>query len=405
MIRLDPTVKQANALARAAGVSRFTYNWALAEWKLQYANGDKPSAAALKKQWNAIKAEQFPWVLESPRDANSQPFADLNRAFSNFFKSCKGQRKGRRVGYPSFRKRGIDDSFYVANDKFELRSRGKRGAVRLPVIGNVKTFEKFRFQGKILSGRVFRKAGQWFLAVACETQVVQPTQFKNEVVGVDLGLKTAVVTSRGEFFSGPKPLRATLKKLRRANQKLHRRKKSGCNRKKAQHQVARIHQRIANIRKDFLHKVTSKICRENQTVVIEDLNVAGMLRNEKLARAISDVGMGTFRTFCEYKAAGRVVIADRWFPSSKRCSGCGNVKTEFPLSERTYHCESCGLIIDRDLNASKNLEQYPRLEGNWRRVSQTPTETVVSTRKTKVRRASAVVEVGTKPEDSHVLTN
>ena len=405
VIRLDPTIKQAQALAKATGVSRFTYNWALAAWNQSYERGEKPSASVLKKQWNAIKEEQFPWVMESPRDANSQPFADLGRAFSNFFKSCSGKRKGRKVGHPTFRKKGQHDAFYVANDKFEVRKCGKRAVVRLPVIGNVKAFESLRFQGKVLSGRVFLQAGQWFLSVAVETRVETPRVFDHPIVGVDLGLKTAVVTSHGDLLDGPKPLKAALKHLRRANRRLHRRKKGGCNRRKAQLQVARIHQRVANIRKDFLHKTTSKICRENQVVVIEDLNVTGMCLNRRLSRAISDVGMGTFRSLCEYKAASRVVVADRWFPSSKRCSGCGNVKSDLGLSERIYHCEACGLVMDRDLNASLNLSQYPLLEGNWGRVTQTSTETVASTRKAKAGWASSVVDVETKPEDSLVLTN
>ena len=397
MIRLDPTCKQAIALYRAAGTSRFTYNWALAEWNRQYAVGEKPTAAKLKIQWNTIKREQFPWVMESPRDANSQPFADLGRAFSNFFASCKGKRKGRKVQHPTFKKRGQHDAFYVANDKFEVRKRGKRGVVRLPVIGDVRMFEAFRYRGKILSGSVYRQAGQWFLAIAVETRVEQITTFKNPIVGVDLGLKTAVVTSLGDHVDAPKPLCSALKCLRKANKRLHRRKKGGCNRKKAQLQVAKIHQRVGNVRKDFLHKVTSRICRENQAIVIEDLNVAGMLKNENLARAISDVGFGTFRTFCEYKAPERVVVADRWFPSSKRCSRCGDVKETLLLSERVYRCGRCGMEVDRDLNASLNLEQYPRLEGNWGRKTRTSTETGASTRRTRVRRASVVAEVETKP--------
>ena len=141
VIRLDPTTRQVQALSQAAGTSRFVYNWALAKWTEQYRSGEKPSAQNLKKQFNAIKGSEFPWVLESPRDANSQPFADLGRAFSNFFASCSGKRKGRKIGYPTFRRRGVDDSFYVANDKFKVRQRGKRGVVRLPVIGDVRMQE------------------------------------------------------------------------------------------------------------------------------------------------------------------------------------------------------------------------------------------------------------------------
>jgi len=164
--------------------------------------------------------------------------------------------------------------------------------------------------------------------------------------------------------------------------------------------VARLHQRVGNIRRDWAHKVTTKLVRENQAVVIEDLNVKGMLRNERLARAILDVGFGMIRTFLTYKAklyGAEVVVANRWFPSSKRCHRCGTVKAELSLSERVYTCDKCGLLEDRDVNAALNLEQYPRLEGNWGSVARTPMDDCASARRAKARRVSAVAEVGTNP--------
>jgi putative transposase len=405
VIRLDPTVKQTRALLRAAGVSRFTYNWALAEWRRQYAVGEKPTAFKLKKQFNAIKREQFPWVYESPRDANSQAFADLGQAFSNFFAACSGKRKGRKVSYPKFKKRGMHDSFYVANDKFAFRRRGRRGVVRLPVIGDVKTFEHLRFQGKIMSGRVFREAAQWFIAVSVQL-AVEPKAIKHVhkhgIVGVDLGLKTAVVASHGEFVDAPKPLKAKLKQLRRANRTLARREKGSKNRAKARAKLARVHQRIANIRKDFWHKLTTNLCCENQTAVIEDLSMAFMLRNKKLARAAADVGLGMFKPMMLYKAkalGGQIVVADRLYPSTQRCSRCGNVKTgdeRIALSDRTYWCKVCAAVEDRDHNASLNLEQYPGLLGNWDRKVQTPMDDHASIRSARADRASEIDEVGTK---------
>ena len=169
VIQLDPTRAIANALARAAGVSRFTYNWGLAEIERRYKAGEKVKIKDLKREFNTIKYDQFPWIAESPRDANSQPFADLARARKNFFESCSGKRKGRKIGRPKFRRRGVDDSFYVSNDKFEVRQRGARGVVRLPVIGDVRMMEPLRWQGKILSARVFCRADQWFIAITVET--------------------------------------------------------------------------------------------------------------------------------------------------------------------------------------------------------------------------------------------
>jgi len=404
VIRLDPTVKQANALARAAGVSRFTYNWALAEWTRQYRAGEKPSAAKLKKQFNAVKGERFPWVYESPRDANSQAFADLNSAFSNFFVSCSGKRKGKKLGYPQFRRRGQHDAFYVSNDKFSLRRRGKRGVVRLPVIGDVKTFEHLRFQGKIMSGHVYRQADHWFIAVNVEV-AVEPVQHTHPhaIVGVDLGLKTAVVTSHGEAIDAPKPLKRCLQRLKRAARVVSRREKGGKNRAKARARLARLHQRIANVRKNFWHQVTTDLCRENQTVVIEDLSMAFMLRNRKLARAASDVSLGMFNPLMLYKAkalGGQVVVADRLFPSTQRCSRCGNVKTgdgRLGLADRVYRCAACEASEDRDLNAAVNLEQYPGLLGNWGRQARTPMDDHASTRLAPASRASEIAEVGTKP--------
>jgi len=403
VIRLDPTCKQANALVRAVGCSRFTYNWALAEWDRQYQEGGKPNATALKRQFNDIKHVQFPWILESPRDANSQPFTDLGRAFTNFFASCSGKRKGKKIGYPKPRRKGVNDSFYIANDRFAVRRRGKgkRGIVCLSVIGDVRMQEPLRWRGRILSGRVFRKAGQWYIAINVEVDARVPHVHEHVIVGVDLGLKTAVVPSHGLAIDSPKPLRAALQQLKRANRRLHRRVKGSANRYKARILLARIHQRIANVRKDFWHKVTTRLCRENQVVVVEDLSMEFMLRNRKLARAASDVAPGMFRPMLLYKAlvyGSEVVIANRLYPSTQRCSDCTNVKTgkdKMVLGESVYVCGKCGMVKDRDFNSALDLEQYPRLVGNWGCKARTPMDDCTSTR--QAGRASAVAEVGTNP--------
>ena len=390
VIALDPTCKQANALARAAGCARFAYNWGLAEWERQYKAGLKPNAFGVRKAFNVIKGTEFPWIYDSPKDANQEAFSDLGVAFKNFFESRSGKRKGPPVGYPTRRKRGRKDSFYVSSDRLSFKG---SHLVRLPVIGNVKTSEELRFKGKILGATVSKKAGRWYLSVQVDCEARVPNDTNRAVLGIDLGLKTAIVTSAGEEIQAPKPLKAALYKLKRANRTLHRRIKGSVNRKKAALKVAKIHAKIANIRKDFLHKVTYRLARENQTIVIEDLNVRGMLRNHKLARAISDVGFGKFRVFLTYKTerfGTRVIVADRWFPSSKRCHGCGKVKETLDLSERTYMCDNCGLVEDRDRNASINLEMYPGLPGNT-----TPVDTRASA--SRKRKVSSVVEAGTNP--------
>ena len=415
VIRLDPTEKQANALSRAAGVSRFAYNWALEEYEKRRKAGIKVSVYDLKKEWNALKREEFPWVLESPRDANSQPFADLRQAVTNRVRSVRGERRGRRVGSPRFRKKGVNDSFYVANDRFSLHPRGKRGIVRLSVIGNVRTMERLRWTGKILSGRVFRQAGLWYLAVNVEVpdsvadRSSRCSARRRPIVGVDLGLKVAATLSDGTSIRSPRPLGKALRRLRRACRKLHCRQKDGNNRYKMRLVLARVHRRVACVRKDWQHKLTTDLARENQAIVVEDLSMGFMLRNRRLSRAAADTGLGALRPMLEYKArlyGCEIVVADRHFPSTQRCSGCGAVREgerRLGLGDRVYSCAECGLVLDRDLNAAINLEQYPRLAGNWGQWTSTPTETSTSARR-KSRRASAVAEVGTKP-CAHVLTN
>jgi putative transposase len=403
VIRLDPTTKQANALARACGVARFTYNWALAEWNRQYKAGEKPSANALKKQFNQIKRGSFPWIVESPRDANSQPFADLGRAFSNFFSSLKGTRRGRKIRRPVFKKKGQHDSFYVANDRFSLHSRGKRGIVRLPVVGDVRTTEPLRWRGKILSGRITRRADRWYLSVAVDVpdanRCVMNSPKRRPAIGVDLGLKTTLALSDGTALNAPMPLKKSLRQLCRANRRLHRRKKGGRNCRKARIAVARLYQRIANVRKDFWDKITTRLVRENQTIVVEDLSMSFILKNRGLARTASDVALGMFRPMLLYKARlheSEIVVADKFFPSTQRCSGCGEIKNaseRLTLKDRVFVCNHCGFVVDRDHNASLNLERYPRLEGNWRQVPSTPMDDRAATR--RLRRASPVAEVGT----------
>lgn len=344
-IQLDPTVKQSRYLAMAAGTARFVWNHGLAEWDRQYKAGLKPNGAKLKKEFNKVKYERFPWLEEIHRDAHAQPFANLQTAFVRFFKG-----KARR---PKFKKKGRRDSFYVANDKIRFDD----FRARLPVIGWVKTTENLRLKGKVMGASVSREGGRWFLSVRVKGNFAR--QRKGDgVVGVDLGVKTAIVPSQGQPESAPKPLKKSLKKLARLSRQLSRRKPGSQGRAGAKAQISRLHWHVAQIRKDWLHKITDRLCRENQTVVIEDLNVKGMMANHKLARAISDVGFYEFRRQLEYKAklyGTEVVVAPRFFPSSKMCSGCGTVKKELTLAERVFHCDQCGLTLDRDLNAARNL--------------------------------------------------
>lgn len=345
-IQLDPTFKQVSYFRKACGTSRFTWNWGLAEWKKQYQAGQKPKGSSLKKQFNQIKYQQFPWMKEVHRDSHSQPFANLQKAFVSFFKH--------KSRYPQFKKKGVHDSFYVANDK--LKVRGKK--VRLPVLGEVRMTESLRFEGKIQGAVVSRTADRWFISLQVEVGDIQKDRISDKVVGIDLGLTNTVTCSDGQVFQAPKPLKTQLKKLQRASRSHSRKVKGSENRTKSARRLAKIHWKISSIRNDFLHKISTKVCRENQMVVIEDLSVRDMMKNRKLSRAISDVGWFEFRRQLEYKGkifGTEIIKADRYYPSSKTCSICGFVKVSLTLSERAFRCESCGAEMDRDLNAARNL--------------------------------------------------
>jgi putative transposase len=351
-IELKPNNIQKGYFARACGTARFVWNWGLAEWSRQYAEGLKPSGLGLKKEFNLIKKEEFPWILEVLRDANSQPFSNLQKAFNSFFKGISK--------YPTFKKKGISDSFYIANDKFKVEGK----AVSIPKLGWVKMTECLGYSGKILSATVSRAADKWFVSFNVQMSITPSTCENQAVVGVDLGIKTLATLSNGEMVQGPKALRKMQKKLKRLQQSLSKKEKGSKNREKQKRKVARLYYKISCIRLDSLHKLTSKLVLNHSVIVIEDLNVSGMMANHKLARAISDMGFYEFRRQLSYKAltAGvHVVIADRWFPSSKRCSSCGAKHQNLMLSDRTFICPTCSFNIDRDLNAAKNLEMYPQL--------------------------------------------
>ncbi len=218
--------------------------------------------------------------------------------------------------------------------------------------------EALRFDGKLMGATVSRTANHWFISIQVQVED-KPVIHKSHVkVGIDLGLKAIVVVSTGKDVQAPKPLKKSMRRLARLNRRLHRKVKGSANRRKAAERVARLHERIANIRHDWLHKTTTMLARRYAFVAIEDLNIAGMLRHEKLARSISDVGFGEFRRQLQYKVprhGGTLAVVDRFFPSSKACRKCGSIKEDLTLKDRTYVCVHCGHIEDRDLNASRNI--------------------------------------------------
>ena len=387
-IALDPNHAQATYLARAAGTARFAYNWALAEWKRQVEacktdhSLPKPSQQSLRRQLNVIKREQFPWMLEVTKNAPQMAIIQLGQAFQNFFAG--------RARYPQFRRKGVRDRFSLTNDQFSVE--GSR--IRIPNLGWVRMRETVRFAGKIMSATVRRVADRWFVSIAVDTQDDShlPQAENQGAVGVDLGVAALATLSTGERIPGPKAHQALLGRLRRTSRSLSRKVKGSANRRKAKAKLAKLHARIATIRADALHKLTTDLTRRFHTIGIEDLNVRGMLRNRHLARAIADASFFEFRRQLEYKAAmrgGRVVVADRWFASSKTCSACAHKLDDLPLAVREWACPACATLHDRDVNAAINLKHMT--------VSSTVTacreEGAGLCRKTQTKPASAKQEV------------
>ena len=346
-IELDTTHKQREYFARCCGTARFVWNRALSMWSEHYEAGDNPSGMSLMRVFNQDKYELYPWLKGVHRDCHSQPFANLQKAFVAFFNKTSKR--------PTFKKKGkCRDSFYVANDKFRVEGE----SVVLPKIGRVRLTESLRFTGKIMSAVVSRTADRWFISIQVDIGEYSNPRVGDGVVGVDLGLKTAVTLSTGEQIHSPRPLKAQKARLRRAQRKVSRRVKGSKNRAKATKAVARIHAKIANIRNDWLHKATTRLVRENQTVVVEDLAVQNMQKNRRLSPSICDMGWFEFRRQLSYKSGiyrTNIVVADRWYPSSKTCSSCGWIDKSLTMKDRTYECDSCGLSLDRDVNAAINL--------------------------------------------------
>jgi putative transposase len=352
-IRLHPTPEQANYFARAAGTARFTFNWAVAEWKRQYEAGGKPSALALRTQFNQIKKEQFPWVYDVTKCAVEGAFMDVAAAFKNFF---EGRKAGRKTGFPTFKtKRRSRQSFYLANDKFTVGDHW----IDVPKLGRVNMAESLRFTGKILSARISKQASWWWVSITVEMpdEIALNT---SPPVGVDVGLNRLATLSDGRKFENQKPLVYQLKKLRRLNKEMARRTKGGKNWLKTKDKLSRTHYEIACMRLDWLHKLTTEIAKTSGIVAVEDLHVKGLIRNRCLSRSFSDAAVGTLLDLLESKVprqGAMLLKVDRFFPSSQLCHCCGTRKEDLTLADRIFVCPNfdCGYSGDRDENAALNL--------------------------------------------------
>lgn len=371
-IQLQPNNEHRAFFARACGTARFCFNWALAEWKRQYEAGEKPNALALKKQFNQIQTEQFPWVGEVNSHTKQQAFADVGIAFKNFFRRVKN---GEKPGYPKFKKKGkCRDSFYLANIEFKVDGHH----IRLPKIGYVRLCEPLRFQGKIMAARISRDADRWYISIQVDVGEITPkhnSETQARAIGVDFGVKALATLSSGEAVEGPKALAKNRRKLKRLQRQLRKdKRKPGSNRyKRYAGKVARLHRRIRWIREDSLHQLSARLAHDYSVICIEDLNVKGMSasaagttedpgrmvkQKSGLNRNILDMGFFELRRQLEYKSAitgGQVIAIDRWAPSSKTCSNCGAYKSDLELSDRIFRCDACGTERCRDHNASISI--------------------------------------------------
>ena len=370
-VRLDPTPRQVRLLCSHAGAARFAYNGGLAHVKDMLENGEPPewSHYALLRWWNANKdtlavnpVTGVVWWSQNSKEAYSMALRDLARGLLNWSKSRKGKRKGRRVGFPRFKSKNTAMRFAYSTG-FTAPTASDPYGLKLPRIGRVHCMENVykRVDGaRLVRVSVSRRAGCWYASLTVEReQPSSPTHtWKRGAVGVDLGVKHLATLSDGTVIPNPRALNTRLKALRKAQQALSRKTKGSARREKAKERVARLHARVTDARMDAINKATTMIAHTYSIVCIEDLNVAGMVKNHSLARSVSDASLGEFRRQLEYKTmrTGTVLrVVDRWYPSSKTCSNCGTVKAKLSLSERVYCCDVCGFSIDRDLNAAINL--------------------------------------------------
>lgn len=388
-IELAPTAEQAAAMGRHAGLSRFVENYCLDKIRAAFSaraaehKAGVPAAQLTRAPWTAIDLEKLwraehpevaPWFAESGLSSRIPKEACRLRAagLKNWWESKTGKRKGRKVGFPSIRKRKHGSRFRYDADRAKPAT---ASAVKLPGLpGQVATREDMGWltgrlddgRARIIGSTVREKAGRWWVTFQLDVDRTD-TNARHTVdpdaptCGIDLGLKTFAViaddTGAVEEVQAPRALKAALRRLRRANKALSRKQKGSANRAKARQAVAEIHLKVAHQRQDFLHQLTTRLARTKRAIAVESLNVSGMVRNRRLARTVSDAGFGELVHQLTYKAdwyGSKVWAADRWFPSSKTCSACGAINTGLTLSDRTWAC-LCGAVHDRDHNAAVNL--------------------------------------------------
>jgi putative transposase len=335
---------------------------ALSRWKDYRSQGKWAKMADLKKEYNAIKKEQFPWVYEVTKCAAEQEFANLGQAFANYRRMKEGtlpklkhaRKDGEENGFPHFKSKKRDRlSFYLSNDKFHVDGYW----ITIPKLGKVNMTEALRFCGKIMNATISYQAGWWFVSIAVEVNHEVPIH-DGGAVGIDLGVKTLATTSDGEMFENQKHYRRSLGRTKGLSKGLSRKKEGSQNWQKSTKKLAKAHYRVACQRQDMLHKMTTRLARRYALIGLEDLNVKGMLANHHLAQAVSDASLSEVKRQLLYKAewyGGYVQLVDRWYASSKRCHHCGWLKEDLTLADRFWLCKQCEAVNERDFNASLNV--------------------------------------------------
>ncbi len=352
--RLVPTEEQLDKLNRMVGCSRFVYNYFLQLNKNQY---EEDKTFVFTHEMVTMLPElkkEYPWLTEAFSQSLQTSVRNLGNAFQNFFKG--------KAKFPTFHKKGKNDSF-TCPQKFRVEE--ERCVVFIPKVGEakVRVNKKFRhikhIKGEICSITISRTCGLWYVSVLVEREIEDRPISHKKSVGIDVGIKEFASLSDGRNIDNPKYYREYEAKLARAQRELFRKKKHSKNWCEQLRKVQRIHNKIADSRRDFLHKESTRIVNHNDIICLEDLNIKGMVKNHNLAKSISDAGWGIFTDMLDYKTRWKhktTVYVPRFYPSSQICSKCGSKKI-MPLKLRTYICEDCGAIIDRDYNASKNIEQ------------------------------------------------
>ena len=352
--RFYPTDQQQQSLVELFGCVRVVWNDALA---LCRQSKTKPKSAQLQKLviTQAKLTEERKWLSEVSNIPLQQSVADLDTAFKNFFADCKGKRKGRKVGYPKFKKRTNNQSARFRIGGFSFKGDG----VYLAIIGIVKPIWSRQLPSEPSSVTVIKDcANRYFLSFVVEIEPIQ-TETENPSIGIDLGIKTFAVMSNSEKAESAS-YKELDRKIRKLQHKLARQPKDSKRREITRLKIAKLHNQIADTRSYFLHKLSTTIVNENQAIVLEDLNVSGLVKNRKLSRAISQQGWGEFRTLCEGKSEkfGReFIVVGKWEPTSQVCLNCAFKWGKLDLKTRSIQCLDCQKIHDRDENAAKNINK------------------------------------------------